>query len=61
MSRPYARYLDSGVEWLGEVPEHWQVVRLGHVASYHTSSVDKKTKDGELPVRLCNYTDVYYQ
>ena len=49
------------MEWLGEVPEHWQVVRLGHVASYHTSSVDKKTKDGELPVRLCNYTDVYYQ
>ena len=55
------RLKPSGVEWLGEVPEHWQVVRLGHVASYHTSSVDKKTKDGELPVRLCNYTDVYYQ
>lgn len=27
---------------------------------YQTSSVDKKTKEGELPVRLCNYTDVYY-
>ena len=25
MSRPYARYRDSGVEWLGEVPEHWEV------------------------------------
>ena len=61
MNCPYPRYRDSGVEWLGDVPEHWQVVRLGHVASYHTSSVDKKTKDGELPVRLCNYTDVYYQ
>ena len=23
--------------------------------------MDKKTEDGELPVRLCNYTDVYYQ
>ncbi len=22
--RPYPRYRDSGVEWLGEVPEHWQ-------------------------------------
>jgi len=21
---------DSGVEWLGEVPEHWEIVRLGH-------------------------------
>ena len=25
MSRTYARYRDSGVEWLGEVPEHWEV------------------------------------
>jgi type I restriction enzyme S subunit len=24
---------DSGVEWLGEVPEHWIAVRLKHVAS----------------------------
>ena len=27
-SRPYARYRDSGVEWLGDVPEHWDVRRL---------------------------------
>ena len=57
----YEAYRDSGVEWLGEVPEHWEVKRLEHVASYRTSSVDKRTEDGELPVRLCNYTDVYYQ
>lgn len=25
----YERYKDSGVEWLGEVPEHWKVKRLG--------------------------------
>ena len=61
MSHPSLRYRDSGVEWLGEVPEHWEVKRLGHIASYKTSSVDKKTVDGELPVSLCNYTDVYYQ
>ena len=23
--RAYPRYRDSGVEWLGEVPEHWKV------------------------------------
>ena len=48
------------MEWLGEVPEHWEVKRLEHVALYRTSSVDKKTEENELPVRLCNYTDVYY-
>ena len=50
----------SGVEWFGDVPEHWEVKRLEHVASYRTSSVDKKIEDEELAVRLCNYTDVYY-
>jgi type I restriction enzyme, S subunit len=26
--KPYSKYKDSGVEWLGEVPEHWEVKRL---------------------------------
>ena len=56
----YPLYRKSGVEWLGEVPEHWEVKRLEHVAFYRTSSVDKKIEEDELPVRLCNYTDVYY-
>ena len=30
--QPYPAYKDSGVEWLGEVPEHWGVVRLKQVA-----------------------------
>jgi type I restriction enzyme S subunit len=30
MSLPrYPKYKDSGVEWLGEVPEHWSVKRIG--------------------------------
>lgn len=58
---PSPRLKPSGVEWLGEVPEHWDVTRLEHVATYRTSSVDKKTADNELPVRLCNYTDAYYR
>jgi type I restriction enzyme, S subunit len=27
---PDAPMKDSGIEWLGEVPEHWEVVKLGH-------------------------------
>jgi type I restriction enzyme S subunit len=26
----YPSYKDSGVEWLGEVPEHWTIIRLKH-------------------------------
>ena len=29
--QPYPAYKDSGVEWLGEVPEHWEMVRNGQL------------------------------
>ena len=35
-------------------------VPLKHVADVIISNVDRKSTDGEWPVRLCNYTDVYY-
>jgi type I restriction enzyme R subunit len=38
MSFPrYRRYKDSGVEWLGEVPEHWRVKRLRFVVRMNPS------------------------
>ena len=40
-------------------PEHWEVRRLRTVAEMRVSNVDKHTKEDELPVRLCNYVDVY--
>ena len=33
--------------------------RLGDIAEILISSIDKKSKDGEPPVRLCNFVDVY--
>lgn len=35
-------------------------IRLGDIANVDISGIDKKTKDGEQSVRLCNFTDVYY-
>lgn len=34
--------------------------RLGDIAKVDISGIDKKTKEGETAVRLCNFTDVYY-
>lgn len=37
MSFPrYPEYKDSGIEWLGEVPAHWDIQRLKHVLSQIT-------------------------
>ena len=49
----------SGVEWLGDIPEHWEVRRLKTVADMRVSNIDKHINDDEIPVRLCNYVDVY--
>ncbi|WP_210165806.1 restriction endonuclease subunit S [Candidatus Filomicrobium marinum] len=34
---PNIRMKDSGVEWLGEVPEHWEVTRLARLARPETT------------------------
>ena len=58
--KPYPAYTDSGVEWLGKVPEYWEIKRLRFVAQIQNSNVDKKSYAHQKSVMLCNYTDVYY-
>lgn len=38
-----------------------RATRLKHLADIQVSNVDKKSVEGEVSVRLCNYTDVYYR
>lgn len=54
-----AKLKPSGIEWLAEVPAHWDIALLKHVADVRFSGVDKHAHDHEASVRLCNYTDVY--
>jgi len=51
MSFPrYPKYKDSGVEWLGQVPEHWEVKRLKHNLRLLTEKTDRR----DHPVALEN-------
>ena len=46
---PDAPMKDSGVDWIGEIPEHWEVRKLKHIAklkSGDTISSDSFTEDG---------------
>lgn len=29
--KPYERYKDSGIEWIGKIPEHWDLKKIKHV------------------------------
>ena len=53
--QPYPTYKPSGVEWLGEVPEHWEVRRL----KYLLYERDIRSIDGtEQLLRVSQYTGV---
>jgi len=57
---PHSQMEDFDIQWLGDVPEHWSVRRLRNVANVLFSNVDKHSKDDEISVRICNYSDVYH-
>jgi type I restriction enzyme, S subunit len=56
--KAYPKYKSSGIDWLGDMPEEWQMKRLKYVSYSRVSNVDKKSED-EVKVKLCNYVDVY--
>ena len=43
---PYPKYKPSGVEWLGEVPEHWEVKRLKYSTSINDEALPETTDPG---------------
>lgn len=55
----YPKYKDSGVEWIGQIPENWKVTKLKKISDVRVSNVDKKSDEAEPEVFLCNYIDVY--
>ncbi|MGD0354545.1 MAG: restriction endonuclease subunit S [Dehalococcoidia bacterium] len=48
--KPYPKYKPSGVEWLGAVPDHWEVRRL----KYSLSQLTQKIEQRENPIALEN-------
>src|SRR5690625_1196465 len=49
----YARYKDSGVEWLGEIPEHWEIKKVKYLFYIGRGRVIAQTElddNGRYPV-----------
>lgn len=54
MENRYDKYKDSGIAWIGEIPEHWEIKRLKNVCSTNNASLsDKTSKEFEF-----NYVDI---
>ena len=52
--KAYPAYRDCGVDWLGEIPEHWEAKRLKYVAALNPESLPEDTD----PAREMVYVDI---
>jgi type I restriction enzyme S subunit len=52
--RPYPEYKDSGIEWLGKIPVHWEVERLKCLATLNDEALAEST-DPDLEI---SYVDI---
>src|SRR5690554_5198266 len=55
MIKKYEHYKDSGVEWLGDIPEHWETRRI----KYIFNEINERSEDGnEDLLSVSQYTGV---
>ena len=58
MENRYDKYKDSGIAWIGEIPEHWEIKRLKNVSDFNPQndqSISNFSEVGYLPMeRLKN-------
>ena len=59
--KPYPSYKASGVEWLGQVPLHWEVRQLGRIGRFSKGSGGTKEDESEHGVPCIRYGDLYTQ
>jgi len=59
--KPYPATKDSGVEWLGKVPEHWEVRQLGRIGRFSKGNGGTKEDEVAEGVPCVRYGDLYTQ
>ncbi len=72
--KPYPKYINTGIEWIGEIPKHWNVTKLKRILVSQTNGIwgDKKkgNEDDLAVIRVAdfdydkfkiNYSDLTYR
>ena len=50
---------DSGIEWIGEIPEHWEVIKLKHLGNTRSGLSNKKPEDFGFGFPFITYKNIY--
>lgn len=51
---PNVKMKDSGIEWIGEIPEHWQLSRIKYNSNINKRTLSEKTA----PDKIITYIDI---
>ena len=58
--KKYDKYKDSGIEWIGEIPEHWEVSKIKYISEFlngYAFNSDNYTKIGIPIIRIGDISD----
>ena len=60
MLKPYPKYKESGIEWIGKVPEGWEVRRIKHLCSKSAEYGLNEPSDSYIDdgIRFLRITDI---
>ena len=57
--KPYPEMKDTGMEWLGPIPMHWEVASLGRFGSFSTGRGGNRLDEDPAGVPCIRYGDLY--
>ena len=57
--KPYPTMKDSGVPWLEEVPEHWDVRTVGALGTLFKGNGGNKSDEASTGIPCVRYGDLY--
>ena len=61
MENRYDKYKDSGIEWIGEIPEHWEICKLKNIFCLSTGTTPKdfdKISEGDSLINWYTPSDI---
>lgn len=56
----YPKYKPSGIDWLGDIPSHWDCVKIKNIASCNDSVLSESTDDAKI-IDYVEISDVSYE
>lgn len=57
--KQYDTYKDSGIDWIGEIPEHWEVKKFGHLFTFSRGLGITKQDLKDKGIPCVNYGEIH--